>query len=283
MDYIGGRPAQKGGDIPLTLGLKSYHIKKLDTMFFLREGSHTTSTPYFITLPENTNKHDIKQNQFMFFPERDVAQWFYESGFAEKSLIHWVLDTFISPDSNFIDIGAHVGTYSWTCGKKAKHTYAFECGPKTFCYLAANIALHQLEDKVSPFPNALGNEEKTIDYYIRSEDGGGNGVKELSHEDSKHKKVKIFMKTLDSFHFENVGFIKIDVEGFEKEVLMGGLDTLRRNNFPKILFESWGSWKEKEGVPADAIRNDLFRFLEGIGYTIISVSGAQDMYLATKT
>ena len=250
-------------------------------MFLLREGSHKTDSPYFISLPED-NKDDIKQNQLMFFPEIHVARWFYESGFAEKSLIHWVLDTFISPDSNFIDIGAHVGTYAWTCGKKAKHTYAFECSPKTFCYLAANIALHQLEEKISPFPFALGNEEKLMDYYIRSNDGGGNGVKVLSEADSNHAKIQISMKTLDSFNFENIGFIKIDVEGFEKEVLMGALDTLRRNNFPKILFESWGTWKEREGVQADAIRKDLFLYLESIGYGIINVSGAQDMYLAVK-
>jgi hypothetical protein len=89
------------------------------------------------------------------------------------------------------------------------------------------------------------------------------------------------MKTLDSFQFENVSFIKIDVEGFEKEVLMGAVDTLRRNNYPKILFESWGNWKEKEGVPADQIRKELFVYLEGLGYKVMGVSGVRDMYLAT--
>ena len=249
-------------------------------MFLLCEGSHNTASPYFITLPPKSSDN-AKDNQFLFFPERSVAKWFYESGLAEKQLIHWVFDNFISPDANFIDIGAHVGTYTWTCGKKAKHTYAFECSPKTFCYLAANIALHQLEDRVTPFQFALGNEEKMMDYYIRSEDGGGNGIKELCVADSQCKKRSVYMKTLDSFQFENVGFIKIDVEGFEKEVLMGSLETLRRNNYPKILFESWGNWKEKEGVPADQIRKELFVYLEGLGYKVMGVSGVRDMYLAT--
>jgi hypothetical protein len=89
------------------------------------------------------------------------------------------------------------------------------------------------------------------------------------------------MRRLDSFGLKDIGFIKIDVEGFEKEVLLGALETLKENNYPKILFESWGDWKEREGVPARAIREDLFRFLESLNYKIIQISGATDMYLAS--
>jgi FkbM family methyltransferase len=248
-------------------------------MFLLREGSHKTDTPFFMSLPENTD--DPKANQLIFFPEIGVARWFFESGVAEKGLIHWVYDTFIQPDKNFLDIGAHVGTYALICAKKAKHTYAFECSPTTFCYLAANIALQGLEEKVSPYPFALGDDDKTMDYIIRSKDGGGNGVKHLAATDEACKKLPVLMRRLDSFGLKDIGFIKIDVEGFEKEVLLGALETLKANNYPKILFESWGDWKEREGVPARAIREDLFRFLESLKYKIIPISGASDMYLAS--
>ena len=49
----------------------------------------------------------------------------------------------------------------------------------------------------------------------------------------------------------------MDVEGFEKEVLMGALQTLKRCNYPNILFECWGEWKEREGVPAIKIKKEL--------------------------
>ena len=199
---------------------------------------------------------------------------------AEKNLIHWVTDTFISPEKNFVDIGAHVGTYTWTCGKKAAHTYAFECSPKTFCYLAANVALHGLEERVSPYPFALGNRDGYIDYIVRSVDGGGNGVKALNSNDESMPHIKIPMKTLDSFGLTNVGFIKIDVEGFEKEVIQGALETLRINNYPTILFESWGDWKNAEGVDASGLRNELFEYLQSIGYTVRPVMNVSDMYFA---
>lgn len=247
-------------------------------MYFLREGSAGTDDPHFLRLPSPSLSIDDKQ--YLFFPEKKVGKWFFESGMAEKPLIQWVNDTFITSDKNFVDIGAHVGTYSWTCGKKAAHTYAFECGPQTFCYLAANIALHSLEERVSPFPFALGHKEDVIDYIVRSMDGGGNGVKSLNTSDTTHRTMKIQMKTLDSFHLSNIGFIKIDVEGFEKEVIMGAQETLKSNCYPPILFESWGDWKNREGVNATQIRTELFAYLESIGYKVTPIKNTLDMYLA---
>jgi FkbM family methyltransferase len=217
-----------------------------------------------------------KEDTTLFFPDYQTAQWFYSTGIPERDLIMWTKETLISTDKVFLDIGAHVGTYSWSCGQKALHTYSFECNPRVFCYLAANIALHGLEEKVTPYSYALGNETKKIDYYIRSADGGGNGVKQLHADDDRHKKISVEMRTLDSFQFENVGCIKIDVEGFEKEVLMGGVETIRRCK-PTLLFESWGQWKQD--IP-DTLQSELFEFVRSLGYTLTPVQNTQDMYLA---
>jgi FkbM family methyltransferase len=246
-------------------------------MYLLKEGSHLQEK-LFVSLPPPPK--DVHENQPLFFPEETNAIWFYQDGMAEKRLIEWVYEHMIAKDMAFVDIGAHIGTYTWTCGKKASHTYSFECSPKTFCYLAANVALHQMEYQVSLFNCALGDKEKEVDYIVRSEDGGGNGVKALSSVDQYYKKIKIPMKTLDSFHLDNIGFIKIDVEGCEKEVIEGAKETLTRNNYPSILLESWGSYKEIDGVPARQLRTELFGLLEEIGYEIIPFVDVIDIFLA---
>jgi hypothetical protein len=76
----------------------------------------------------------------------------------------------------------------------------------------------------------------------------------------------MILMTLDSIGFEDVRLLKIDVEGHELEVLKGGIETLKANNYPPIIFEAW-TWKpwyqEK--------RTALFDYLKGHGYNIIEL------------
>jgi len=242
-------------------------------MFLIKENGEK-GVPYFQEIVNTSSEN----GNMMFFPELSVAKWFASSGMAERALIYWCAETFIKSDKIFLDIGAHVGTYTIVCAPKAKHTYSFECSPKTFCYLAANIALHRLEERVSPVPYAVGAMEGTIDYIVRSEDGGGNGIKVLNDADSGLRKIPISVKTLDSFELNTIGFIKIDVEGAEIDVLKGGARTLERNNYPPILFESWGEWKQDV---SQALRADLFAHFRSLGYNIQEITGARDTFLAT--
>ena len=246
-------------------------------MILLREGGDL-----FMEL-ETLVGSEMPAQQLMFFPSGSgQPAGFFLHGMPERGLIEWVLETFISPDSVFIDAGAHIGTYTWTCGQKALHTYAFECTPITFCHLAANVALYGLADKVDLHQVALGDHEGRQDLYIRSSDGGINGVKRLTASDTPSRQVLV--TRLDSIDIRGpVGLIKLDVEGSEREVILGATELLQRNNLPPILFESWGDWKEAEGVPAVQMRKDLFATLYDLGYAVFKVNNAEDMFLAVRS
>ena len=83
------------------------------------------------------------------------------------------------------------------------------------------------------------------------------------------KTETIEVKTLDRFNITNISFIKMDVEDNELNVLQGALNTLKNSNYPKILFES-NTYNEK-----------LFNFLKALNYTIITINGVSNMFLAS--
>jgi FkbM family methyltransferase len=164
--------------------------------------------------------------------------------------------------------------------KKAKHVYSFECSPKSFNFLCANILLRDLSYKVTKYNTALSDKEGTTKYYIRDpKDGGGNGVSGFE-SDVNVPTIDVPMVQLDSYNLTNVCFIKIDVEGHEEFVLRGAVNTIKANGYPPILFESWP--ERCTQYPAKELRESLFTFIKSIGYTIVAVAGGDDMFLAVK-
>jgi FkbM family methyltransferase len=79
--------------------------------------------------------------------------------------------------------------------------------------------------------------------------------------------------TLDSLVLKkSPSLIKIDVEGYEINVIRGGAAFLRQHNFPPILFEAW----HEEWFSQD--RQELLMFVMGLGYEITQIHLAD--YLA---
>lgn len=243
-------------------------------MYLIKEKSYNSEIPIYMKLPNN--------DSIMFIPEARVAKDYFNTGFYERGYVDWAVENFVSGDKNVIDIGAHIGWYTVALAGKANHVFSFECSPKSFNYLCANIALNNLDYKVTKYNCALSNEIGTTPYYIRDpNDGGGNGISKFEYDNIKNTPhIDVPKNTLDSYNLTNIGFIKIDVEGHEKEVLEGSVETIKRNNYPKILFESWDEHQENNKFPAIKLRKELFDFIMSLGYNIIKIG--QDMYLAER-
>jgi FkbM family methyltransferase len=247
-------------------------------MYHIKTESYDSQEPLYTKLRDGDGT--------LFIPEARVAKDYFRSGIYERGYIDWARDNFAREDKDVIDIGAHIGMYTVELGKKAKHVHSFECSPKSFNYLCANIALRNLHYKVTKYNCALSDEEGSTKYYIRDpHDGGGNGISGFDIDIEKNiPTIDVPMKALDSFGLTNVNFIKIDVEGHEEFVLRGAVKTLEENNYPKILFESWPERYEESGkVPSKLLRKNLFDFIESLEYKIIQVNGGtDDMFLAER-
>ena len=219
---------------------------------------------------------------YYFFSEARVARDYVNTGLYEKPIIEWVISNFVKEDKAVIDIGAHMGHYTLNMSHKAQRVYSFECSPKSFNYLCANIALQDMNYSVTKYNVALSNKEGVANYYIRDKlDGGSNGISKFNLDEKNNTPyIEVPTKTLDSFGLKNIGFIKIDVEGHEKEVLEGSLNTLKENDYPPFIFESWSPNNLDNSIPKTEIREELFSYIKSIGYNIVPISGWSEEFLA---
>jgi len=203
-------------------------------------------------------------------------------GFPEQNLINWATNNFKNPDKDFIDIGANMGSWTLTLAPHFKNTHAFECNKDTFYYLCANICLRGLSSKVDVHQMGLGSKTGSQTFYHRGMDGGGDGFELLGDtiDIKPEDRETISICKLDDFNLTNVGFIKIDVEGFELDVLKGATKTLEDNDYPSFIFESWRETREEGGRPAIRLRKELFEYIESINYKIVPLNGYDEIFIA---
>lgn len=236
------------------------------------------STKYFIlTKPPDTSVEDNTNNQIIYsnslqtfiLPQCNM-NYYNDRGLFENQLIEWSKQL-CSRDKVFLDIGAHTGTYSICLAPFSKEVYSFEPQKMTYYALCGSVALSNLQN-ITCIQSGLGSEDQVgaLKLNIVSHDGGGSSV-HLQNDKPVLREEMINIQTLDSYQIDNVGFIKIDVEENELYVLQGATETLKRSNYPKILFES------------NYENDELFDYLKiELGYTIIPLRGWNNMYLAER-
>src|SRR5688572_11616390 len=124
-----------------------------------------------------------------------------------------------------IDIGAHVGMWSKCLVQKFKRVIAFEPMWQMRACLERNV----ISDRLQVIPIALGNDHGAVSFNYDEAHSGA------THVDTK-KTGLIPLGKLDDFKLTGVGYIKIDTEGFELNVLEGARATLESNK-PIIIVE----------------------------------------------
>jgi FkbM family methyltransferase len=143
---------------------------------------------------------------------------------------------FLRPDDVFFDIGANVGAYTLLAsGEVGARTISVEPVPSTFKFLSDNIIINKLEDKVELLNNGLGSNSGTIKF-TKSFDT----VNHVATENETDT-IDVTVKIMDEIASQVPILIKIDVEGFETEVLNGAKEILENKNLKAIIIELNGS------------------------------------------
>ena len=159
---------------------------------------------------------------------------------------------YLQEDDLFFDIGANVGVYTVLASKiKKARTVSIEPLPRTYERLSDNIAINRLNNVVS---KNIGLSHEQSKLYFTTDMDTMNGVATLI--DSSTKEIDV--DTLDNLYIEYGApkVIKIDVEGYETNVLKGGKKLLENENLEVIILELNGNGR-KYGFDDDSIHNSL--------------------------
>lgn len=159
---------------------------------------------------------------------------FSEMGF----LLH-----FLQADDLFADIGANAGSYTvLASGYSRATTVAFEPVPSTYEWLQKNIKENQLQQLVRSYNAGVGSKNGQI--RVTNNFGTINHVVSATENLNEDQTTEVPIFTLD-FIMESFdkkpSLIKIDVEGFETEVIAGMSGVLHSHVLKAIIIELNGS------------------------------------------
>jgi len=178
-----------------------------------------------------------------------------------------VIEPLCRPGDCVLDIGANVG--DWTLpmalrvGRQGR-VIAFEPVP----YLAETVAKTarvNRHDWVEVLPLALGSTDGTAEFSVERGNSGGSRLGRMSG-DFSHITVKTArLDTLVSARpdIERIDFVKIDVEGFEVQVLEGARETLARFRPPLLIESGFESAEQRRSI------HDLLTMLD---YAVIGAA-----------
>lgn len=133
-------------------------------------------------------------------------------------------DVTVKENDVVIDAGAWIGDFSAYASIKGANVFAFEPSKDTVGYLKKT---KELNHSIQIVEKGLGDKSGS---FSLSNNQGNSGANQITEEIDNSEKIEV--TTIDEFVVENnldrIDFIKADIEGFERYMLMGAKDTLKR-------------------------------------------------------
>lgn len=193
----------------------------------------------------------------------NIVDWYIYFDFKERA--HSTLLSLIKTTDTVIDIGANIGLVSLKAAKIATRgkIHGFEPFPATFDRLANHITINNLSN-VALYNIGLGNQDGELPFETDFE--GNPGMYRIGTTTGKAS-TKVKVRKLDDVageqHITRVDLIKIDVEGYEFEVLKGA-EKIIRDHKPVLFIEVDDEYLKNQHSSA----KELIAWLQEKGYSI---------------
>jgi FkbM family methyltransferase len=145
------------------------------------------------------------------------------------------------------DVGANIGLFSILAAYNgAKEVYAFEPVRETFEILQKNVQVNGLGNVIRPINKAIGEKNYATEI---SYGYAGDSCAHIDSNEGEGKKETIQVVTLDdALAGKKLGLMKIDTEGYEKNVLLGAKNLLATLK-PVIYMSAYHKPEDKTELP----------------------------------
>ena len=169
---------------------------------------------------------------------------------------------YVNKNKNVLDIGGCVGVMSMMLSEiTTKKVYVYEPNPISFNLLIQNIKNNNIKNVIA-HNYAIGNTLTETKIIFSHPDNIGQTMLAINKEQIKNSNgVKVDLFKLDDVSVKDIGFIKIDVEGYELEVLRSGKNLLTNNEITVAVeyhgFDVNGIMKEYKYNLIEEINNKL--------------------------
>jgi len=199
----------------------------------------------------------------------DLADWIqrniylgsYEQQQTAKLLSH------LRSRMTFVDVGANVGYYTALASSivGTGRVISYEPNPDTFHHLDEWVRDNRAKN-ITLVNAALGSTEGMLTtHFAEGENHTASLVVALAPSDTR-KKTVVTVRTLDTeterLSIQHIDVMKIDVDGFESEVLKGASRLLREGRIGAILCEFSEDWLDEVGSSS----RELAAFLTARGF-----------------
>lgn len=182
----------------------------------------------------------------------------------------------LNPDQNVIDVGFNIGMQTELLSPLTTGTiYGFEASPQIFQYAYERF---KNDARIHLFHRAVSDTCGTL-RFINTDHWGAGSLKwtqgmEYCNVGNAYTEVEVEATTLDAAlpHLNNVGLIKLDIEGAELPALAGATALIARNR-PFIVMEYCHNALSFE-FRGQAIKPETLRhYAREIGYTVYNIYG----------
>jgi FkbM family methyltransferase len=230
--------------------------------------------------PSKELKANIK-NGIVWLSDEDIAiytsadsyiEWTILSTGTYEDEINKLIRISLKNGGNALDIGGNIGLQSIRmsqCAGDMGKVYAFEPLAHLQEKFTRNILLNKANN-VTLLPYALSDQEGEADFVV-DKTQWNQGTFSLAGSNNGSEKQHVIIKIGDALpeiqNLTSLDLIKIDVEGFEYQVLQGLGQTIKKHK-PRIIFEYDSNYWLKTGQNI----TDCYNFLSTMAYEFYQIT-----------